>query len=516
MLRPQRQMLFASSKLSNSFPACVRGFCLLLLCFAPGIYTAHAQAIDAHLSVVSLEPARVRIEGKRAVVTRDWSFRNSYAGVVNLGERIENLSLTNDSGALVTVSKLASGEYRAKEPCARFSYEVRLDAPENVADAAYVSWISETRAVLMLNDLLPRLPEEKEANSAAVRFTLPLNWQIVSLESRTANDTFVVKDAARAVFFVGQNLRRREQRIGAMTFTLATTGEWAFTDEDAMRSIADVLREHIKTNGGVPRENAMLMLTAFPRAAGASRWSAETRGGTTLLLLGQAASRTAALAGLSLPLAHELFHLWIPNGVALDGNYDWFYEGFTQYQALRTCVRLGTLTFQEFLNAIGAAFDAYHQMIDRDRFSLVEASERRWMGAPGIIYHKGLLTAFLFDLTVREKTGGKRSLDDVYRELFRSYRRTKVRTDGNAAVIKTLSEGLETPFFARQYVTSASTIDLSSIIAPFGLKIEPGSVRARLAVVDSPTRKQRDLLRQLGYNNETHAKSPRVERKKEK
>lgn len=509
-------MLRVSYKLFISSSACVPVFWLLFLCLAPGIYTARAQAIDAHLSVVSLRPARVRIEGKRTVGVRDWSFRNSYAGVVNLGERIENLLLTNDSGTGVEVRKLAPGEYRAKEPCARFSYEVRLDAPENVADAAYVSWISETRAVLMLNDLLPRLPEEKELSSAAVHFTLPLNWQIVSLESQTANDTFDVKDAARAVFLIGQNLRKREQRIGAMTFTLATASEWAFTDEDAMRSIADVLREHIKTNGGVPRENAMLMLTAFPRAVGASRWSAETRGGTTLLLLGQASSRTAALAGLSVPLAHELFHLWIPNGVALDGNYDWFYEGFTQYQALRTCVRLGTLTFQEFLNAIGAAFDAYQQMIDRDKFSLVEISEKRWTGAPGIVYHKGLLTAFLYDLTLRGKTNGKHSLDDVYHELFRSYRRTEARTDGNAAVIKTLSEALGMPSFAQQYITSASTFDLSSIIAPSGLKIEPGGVRTRLAVADSPTRKQRDLLRQLGYNIETHLKSQRMERKREK
>jgi hypothetical protein len=44
----------------------------------------------------------------------------------------------------------------------------------------------------------------KKANSVAVHFTLPLNWQIVSLESRTANDTFVVKDATRAVFSSGR------------------------------------------------------------------------------------------------------------------------------------------------------------------------------------------------------------------------------------------------------------------------------------------------------------------------
>jgi len=517
-VRSYQQMIFSCSKLSRKFSACVRVFCFLLLCLAPGVYAAHGQAIDAHFYVVSLEPARVRIEGKRAIGTRDWSFRNSYASVINLGERIENLSLTDDSGIGVEVRKLAPGEYRAKEPCARFSYEVKLDAPMNVADAAYVSWLSGTRGVLMLNDLLPRLPEETKVNfdAVAVHFTLPSNWQIVSLESRTANDAFAVKEAARAVFFVGQNLRQHEQRIGAMNFTLIATGEWAFADEDAMRSIADVLHEHIKTNNGVPRESAMLILTPFPRAVGVSRWSAETRGGTTLLLLGQGASRAEALARLSVTLAHELFHLWIPNGIALDGNYDWFYEGFTQYQALRTCVHLGTLTFQEFLNAIGAAYDAYRETADRDKFSLIEASERRWINAPGIVYHKGLLTAFLYDLTLMEKTGGKRSLDNVYQELSRNYRPPKARADGNIAVTKALGEVGAMPDFVRQYVMSANAFDLSSVIAPFGLRVETGGARTRLAVIDSPNRKQRDLLRKLGYNNETHAKFPRVGRKKEK
>ncbi len=502
----------------GKFTPLTRILWLTLFFLVPFVMDARGQAISARISVESLDPARVRIEGVRGDNVRSWSFRNTYASVGNLGERIENLKLMNADGAGVEVRKLAAGEYEAKEPCARFSYDVKLAPPSNVADAAYVSWLAEKRGVLMLNDLLPRVPDERKANSSDViiSFVLPVSWQIVSLENRKARDAFVVKDAARAVFFVGQNLRERQQRVGTMNFTLATNGEWAFTDEDAMRAVLDVLREHTGTNGGVPRESAMLLLSPFPRSVGASRWSAETRGGTTLLLLGQAPSRTAALTHLSVPLAHELFHLWIPNGVALDGNYDWFYEGFTQYQALRTCVRLGTLTFQDFLNAIGGAFDAYRLIADRDKFSLIEASQRRWTSAPGLIYNKGLLAAFLYDLTLRHKTGGKRSLDNVYQELFRRYHQQEARVDGNAALIKALGEANEMQSFVQQYIEHAGAIDLPSAISSFGLRIDPGGVRTRLMLIDSLNHKQRDLLRKLGYNNDSRVTSQRVELRKAK
>jgi predicted metalloprotease with PDZ domain len=78
-----------------------------------------------------------------------------------------------------------------------------------------------------------------------------------------------------------------------------------------------------------------------------------------MLLSGRAPSKVAALSRLSVPLTHELFHLWVPNALALEGDYDWFYEGFTMYQAMRAAGRLNLLTFEDFLNSIGRVFDAY-------------------------------------------------------------------------------------------------------------------------------------------------------------
>ncbi|MFN2455238.1 MAG: hypothetical protein ABR577_13550 [Pyrinomonadaceae bacterium] len=483
---------------------------LVLLTFGAGV--AQAQTIDARISVVSLAPARVRVEGERAVSSRRWSFRNAYASVNNLADRIENLSLTDEHGANVTARKLAPGEYAAEESVKHFSYEVKLDAPPNDGDAAYVSWLNAARGVLMLGDLLPLPIAENEISppEVAVHFALPLEWKIASLESKRENNSFATKDAARAVFYIGHDLRERRLQVGGMSLALIAAGEWAFTDEDVSQMAGDILREHLTTQGGAAQASAALIVSPFPRAVGAGRWSAETRGGTTFLLLGHAPSRTAALAQLSVPLAHELFHLWIPNGLALDGNYDWFYEGFTQYQALQTCVRLGLLTFQDYLNAVGGAFDAYRAIARRDELSLVDASARRWTGAPGLVYNKGLLTAFLYDLTLRQQTDGKRSLSDVYKELFRRYRSPQTRTDGNIAVVKALNGAGAMEEFTRLYIENPRAIDLAAAIAPFGLNVAEGAVRTRLTPSDSPSRKQRDLLRKIGYNSEARARTQRA------
>jgi predicted metalloprotease with PDZ domain len=475
---------------------------------------AHGESLNAQISVISVAPARVRIEGERSRATRAWSFRNVYGSMMNLGERIEKLALADSSGADVAVRKLAPGEYEAAGAATRFVYEMKLDAPLFEGDAAHVSWLTNERGFLMLGDLLPLAANEKDSTktSAAVRFVLPSNWTIAASVKANSEGRFKVADAEAAIFFVGQNLRERRQRVGAMEFAYVTAGEWAFSDEEAANLAISLLKDHTNTFGGIAQSRAALILAPFPRPAGADRWSAETRGETVTLLVGKSPSKTAALAQLSFPLAHELFHLWIPNGLHLDGNYDWFYEGFTLYQALRAAVRLNLLTFQDYLNALGRAFDAYKSAQGREKLSLIEASERRWTLSPALVYNKGMLSAFLYDLSLRQKTKGKRSLDDVYRELFRLGSASQARRDGNQMALAALNNAGEMQDVTRVYIQSASAIDLAAAIAPFGLRLEPGGVRTRIAVADSLSGAQRDLLRKFGYNEKLDGTHRRVAR----
>jgi predicted metalloprotease with PDZ domain len=476
---------------------CLRLALLAAACLSP--CAVRAETMTARVSVVSTAPARVRVEGERERPARAWSFRNVYANVVGLGERIENLKLMDGGGREVGVRRLAPGEYEAEAPAARFVYEMKLDAPLFEGDAAHVSWLTPERGFLMLGDLLP-LAGGLQASAARVSLSLPQGWAVASSAKAGAGGVFELADFEPAVFFVGQHLRERRARVGAMEFVYATSGEWAFSDEEAADVAARILKEHAETFGGAAGDTVMLALSPFPRAAGADRWSAETRGATVTLLAGKSPSRTAALAQLSFPLAHELFHLWVPNALGLDGSYDWFYEGFTLYQALAAAVRLELLTFRDYLNAVGRAFDAYKSARGREGLSLLKASERRWTLPPALVYNKGMVVAFLYDLTLRRQTKNKRSLTDVYRELFRLARASQARGDGNAAALAALNGAGDVRELTRKYVEEAGEIDLSSAAAPFGLRAETFGARTRLGVAESLSGSQRDLLRKFGYN----------------
>ena len=496
---------------------------LALLCCITSISTA--QQMTVAIRVQPETPRRVIIEGNRAP-TVTWSFRDSYASVLNLGSRIEHFQLFDAAGAEIQTRKIAPGQFDSTKPASRFRYEVSLDLPAWASDAAFVSWLTGERGLLMLADLLPlaNLPLVKSAESVAnrdkvtregdngratVRLSLPEGWVAYTNEQQSPAGEFQVPDINRAVLAVGRRRRLSRTTISKTELNLVADGEWAFADRDALELAEKVLKADLDVFDGKPSNRFTLILFPFLQPVAAERWSAETRGSTVTLLMGKLPSKTAALALLSVPLTHELFHPWVPNGLALEGDYDWFYEGFTVYHAARTAVRLDLLTFQEFLNAFARAFDAYAASADRDRWSLIEASRRRWTTGGSVVYQKSMLVAFLYDLKLRSQSRGKRSLDDVYREVFRLYHsgdspsaadagRT---SDGNQAVVTVLEGAPGMRDFAESFIRRAAPVELPAELAPFGLLVERLGLRTRISVSEALTSRQRDLLRNLGYND---------------
>jgi predicted metalloprotease with PDZ domain len=435
------------------------------------------------------------VEVERAPGAKVWAFRHAYAGLVGLDQRIENLSMSDARGVKVAARKIAPGEYEAERETTKINYEIKLDPPPGTNDTTHVSWLAAARGVLMPGDLLPLSQARTKLN-----LTLPDNWKVATLETRNSGGQYEIEDADSSVFFVGSDLRTTQAGVSGMEFTFAIAGEWAFADDDVFGVVRDIIEKYTRINGGIPRKNALILLAPFPQTADASRWSAETRGGTVVFLSGRAASKAAGLARLNVPLVHEVMHLWVPNALALNGDYAWFYEGFTVYQSLRLSVELGYLTFQDYLDALARSYDIYLAQREQDKESLVAASARRWVGSSSLIYHKGMLVAALYDLTVRQNSRGKRSLNDVYRALFRRHRSGVERPDGNAAVIAALDSVATGSDFSKRYIESASPLDLTNALDAFGLQVEHRGARTRINVAGSISRAQRDLLRQMGYN----------------
>jgi hypothetical protein len=476
---------------------------VIAFCVSGSVKLAQAQEVTLSLRVPADAPPRAFIEGTCKAQSK-WSFVDSSAGIVGLGARIENFEVLAPSGQAISTLKLAPGQY-SSAPATKFKYEVSLAPPVRASDGAKTSWVSSGAGLLMLRDLLPLF--EGSPAQISLRMSVPSGWSAYWRGKDVADETTGIDDADDAVVAVGNRLRASEKTIGSARLSLIVQGDWAFTDTEAMELAAKVYSAHRDVFGAASSRQVTLVLFSYPQQVRADHWSAETRGATVTLLMGKVPSKVGALAQLSTPFTHELFHLWVPNGLALDGNYDWFYEGFTVYQAAMTAVRLDLLTFPEFLTAIGRAYDGYLNSIDRDRWSLIEASAIRWTAGQSAVYAKSMVVAFLFDLRARSDSRGKRSIEDIYRKLFLSYRlpenggNSASRSNGNEVLIKSLLGDSATQDLVRNFISKPAALNLSQELAPYGLTVETLGLRTRVAVSEQLSKQQRDLLRQLGYND---------------
>ena len=470
--------------------------CALLSCAT--LSNLKAQTLNARISVVSTALARIKIDARLPNATTVLSFRNTYAGVLGLGERIETVEGIRDNGAKVRLQKLTPGEFQSVEKLSRFVYEVNLAGPRRPADLSHVSSLNSDYGVLMMGDLLPQSTSASSTfASALIEVDVPNGWT-VSSNSKKDGPQFSTDDPETAVFLVGPSLHEKHQRLSTTDFSTVSSARWPFSDNDAMKIAGEILAEYSRLTRFDLKRNAVLMLVPYPGEAGPQSWSAETRGNVVVLLLGRNAGRKSVLSRLGIVLSHELFHLWVPNSLKLEGDYDWFFEGFTLYQALRMDLRLGLISFDDYLETIAGVYDSYRSAADGDRLSLIEASQRRWTTSASLVYEKGMLVAFIYDLILRKLTDCRASLDDVYAELFRLSATGQRSANETIISLLTEREGLKT--FARDYVESAAKIDLEAILPAYGLQVgSSGSGATELIPRHDLTKDQRKLLGCIGY-----------------
>ncbi|KAF0814294.1 hypothetical protein IGB42_01195 [Andreprevotia sp. IGB-42] len=143
--------------------------------------------------------------------------------------------------------------------------------------------------------------------------------------------------------------------------------------------------------------------------------------------------------------SHEYFHSWNVKRIkpASYAPYDlaresytrllWAFEGITSYYDDLTLVRTGLITQQEYLDLLAQTLTSVERAAGRNKQNLEEASLDAWVkyyrqdeNSPNVLvsyYTKGALAALGLDLTIRSRTHGARSLDDVMRALWQRYGR---------------------------------------------------------------------------------------------
>jgi M61 glycyl aminopeptidase len=481
-------------------PATLGTACVLLI--VTGLPNVNAQTSRVRIVVASVTPARLTITSEVPPID-SLSFLNTYGDVLGLADRIEKLEATRASGESVPVRKLAPGEFQTDENFTRVTYSVNISEMARPAQMSHVSWLNRDHGLLMLADLLPQSTKQHGKSSAAtlIQLDVPTGWTSAS-NVKVEGGQYSTDEPEKTVFFIGPSVNETSRRIGAtnlMSFSIIKSGQWPFSDDDALIIVSQLMKEYSKVTGfGIKRRTA-LMLVPYPGEVGPGRWSAETRDNVVVLILGRRAPGRDILTRLRIVLSHELFHLWVPNSLKLEGDYDWFFEGFTQYQALRMDLRLGWISFEDYLATIARVYDSYLASSERNKFSLIEASERRWTMSSPLVYDQAMLVAFIYDLLLKRRSDCKASLDDVYRQLFRPH--ATGHAGANETIIKLLSGQAGMESFTRDYIESAGEINLEKLLPTYGFQVwrgVSGTSTTKLAIGPNLSKPQRKLLGCIG------------------
>ncbi len=442
--------------------------------------SANAADIRAEISLPS--PGKAVVSGTFSKDATRLSFVMEYAGVRNLGRRFSDAKAFAADGREVPLRKFSDGEYVSDVPFRGWSYAVDLSG-STVASAASISWSSGETGIINAADILP--------TNAGKTAEIAIKAAATAVRS-SAPDKYQADDIETAVFFVGSGWKL----IRSEHADIAVAANRLFTDEDLRSFTDEIISSYSRSLGSPPPRRSLIAWTRPLQTAPPGRWSAQTRGSTITIVSTDMPFASQSVQRLHEQLRHEIFHLWLPAGVELTGNYDWFYEGFALFQSLRLGVELKRIRFADMLATLSKAYNI--DRISPGRVSLIEASRSRWAGNDQYVYSRGLLTAFLFEIALRKESGGRRSSVDIVKELIAAARLSP-GADANVLIEKTIQKDRVLQNIAARTVFSGSPVDWKGELEAAGLEAV-GSGPVQLRVAAKRTRRQNALLVQLGYN----------------
>jgi hypothetical protein len=187
--------------------------------------------------------------------------------------------------------------------------------------------------------------------------------------------------------------------------------QWLRRSGEALAAIDDSGR-------WAPIERLQVLVVPIGRSGEPVPWAEVMRGGGDAVHL--YIDQTRPLAGFlaDWTLVHELSHLLHPY---LDGDGRWLYEGLASYYQNVLRARVGLLEPHTAWRRLHAAFGR-GRAATRPGQSLARASDRMPVERAFMrVYWSGAAIALLADLELRERSGGRESLDTALVELRRRH-----------------------------------------------------------------------------------------------
>jgi predicted metalloprotease with PDZ domain len=331
---------------------------------------------------------------------------------------------------------------------------------------------------------------------STVHVSVPSGWRIISALKETADPS--VFEAANYDVLVDSpvemghfDVTRFEVQGKPHYFVANPAG--AFSQEKTKRfteMLAKVAQAEGAIFGGLPYDKYVHFYFFLPPESNASGALEHLNSFVSFAPPANVAQPEQMIGGA----AHEFFHLWNVKRIrpAEMWPYDysretetpllWVSEGFTNYYAGVGQYRAGLMNSDAFVQRAAGAAGEIESSPARKFISPAESSVSTWthydtQSAFDISYYtQGQNLAALLDLSIRNDTDGRASLDDVIRTLYNDhYKRGRGFTTENLiGIVNRLTKRDYAEFF-RRYVFSTDVPDYDRIFGYAGYSVQKAS-----------------------------------------
>jgi predicted metalloprotease with PDZ domain len=328
---------------------------------------------------------------------------------------------------------------------------------------------------------------------AEVKFTLPPGWQVTTALRPSAAGPYVASnyhELADAETFLGRY----------MVDSLPVDGKWlriavwpadAYS-EGVQRNIRAALEKIAKTEnalfGGPPYDAYTVFFNVIREPINFGGGLEHSASQFDIMPQGGFADAVGNLGDFMVPLmSHEYFHLFnvkrIRPAEMWPYNYHaeqytpllWWSEGVTDYYADLTNIRSGLWTPEQFLANTGS--DMQQVESAPEPWSEEDGSVATWINevfvnSSQLYYPKGALTGMLLDVSIRDATDNRKSLDDVMRALYaRFYQKQKGFTTGDLLSLLRETGMPDVDGFYQRYINGREPLPYEAVFAKAGITV---------------------------------------------
>jgi predicted metalloprotease with PDZ domain len=375
------------------------------------------------------------------------------------------------------------------EPCA--ALEIRYSVYVN-EDRVFSSILNEHHAYLNPAMVLFYLPRER-GRAMRLRLLVPQSWKVA---------TFLEDPAPDGVYSAANYDELADSPIEAGTFQ-----EYQYQQNGALyRVIVDAGPNHYDPGRIIESlqkitaaATGLMQDVPFPRYTFLYHFGQETGGGMehangTAISFAASELRSNWL-GFESVSAHEFVHAWNVKRIRpqnlepvdyIRGNDTsdlWFAEGVASTLQEYILLRAGLLSRETFYTRLGGEINRLHERPARHTQSLEDAGREAWLEKyPDFqrpersisYYNKGMIVGFLLDLAIRQATGSRRSLDDLFRRLnedFAKHARYFTREDLIRIIEDVAGPGWDARQFFRDFVTGTRELEYDRYLSFAGLRL---------------------------------------------